>query len=158
MNIIRIEEITLGLDDNEEILKSKISKILDLPEKEIVSYTIVKKTIDSRRRNILFVYSLDVKVDNIKAIKKWEKRHRTRVYEPFIYEEKIVTKDPNKNIVVVGSGPCGLFATLLLAKAGLTPLLIERGKDIDSRVEDVDNFLDWLEVLKCGSDYLEELY
>ena len=140
MNTIRIEEITLGLDDNEEILKSKISKILNLPEKEIINYTIVKKNIDSRRRNILIVYSLDVQVNDTKKIKEWSKRHRTRIQEPFIYKEKIITKKTNKNIVVVGSGPCGLFATLLLAKAGLNPLLIERGKDIDSRIKDVDSF------------------
>lgn len=142
MNIIRIEEIQLDLDDNEEILKSKVSKILGLPEKEVLSYTIVKKAIDSRKKhNILFIYSLDVEVKDTKAIKKWNKKHRARIQEPFIYKEKIANKT-NKNIIVVGSGPCGLFATLLLAKAGLNPLLIERGKDVDSRIKDVDKFSD----------------
>lgn len=140
MNTIRIDEISLGLEDKEEILKSKISKILALPEKEIIKYSIAKKTIDSRRRNILIVYSLIVTVKDGKKIKKWDKRHRTRVYEEFIYEEKIIKKKPNKNIVVVGSGPCGLFASLLLAKAGLKPLLIERGRDVDSRIQDINNF------------------
>ncbi len=140
MNNIRIEEITLTLEENEELLKKKIIKILALPEKEILSYSIVKKTIDSRKKNILFVYSLDVKVLDPKAIKIWNKRHRVRLYQPFSYEEKTVNKKINKNIIVVGSGPAGLFATLLLAKAGLKPLLIERGKDVDSRIKDVDKF------------------
>jgi uncharacterized protein len=145
MNTIRIEQVTLGLDDNEEILKSKISKILDIPEEEIISYTIAKRNIDSRKRDILFVHSLDVEVKDIKAIKKWDKHHRTRIHEPFVYEEKIASKiTPTKtkasNIVVVGSGPCGLFSTLLLAKAGLKPLLIERGSDVDTRIKDINKF------------------
>jgi len=139
--LIRLEEIALTLTENEAILKSKIAKILVVPEKSILEFTIVKKTIDSRKKsNILFVYSVDVKLDNIKSVKKFDIRHRARIIEPFVYQEKVITKKINKKIVVVGSGPCGLFATLLLAKAGLKPLLIERGKDVNSRVKDVDNF------------------
>lgn len=139
--LIRIEEITLGIDDDEGILKSKISKILDVPEPEIISYAIVKKNIDSRQKNILFVYSLDVAVRDMTAIKKWDICHRTRIYEPFVYQEKTISQEINKKIMIVGSGPCGLFAALLLAKAGLKPLLIERGRDIESRVKDVEKFM-----------------
>ena len=88
MQVIRIEEISLQLDENEDLLKSKISKILAINESEILSYSVVKKAIDSRKKNILFVYSVDVKVKDIKKIKKWDKRHRARIYEPFVYEEK----------------------------------------------------------------------
>jgi len=139
--LIRIEEVALRLDDQEEILKSKISQILDLPESAIINYTIVRKNIDSRqKKNILLVYSLDVKVRDVSAIKKFDPRHRVRIHEPFVYQAQKITKKINKKIVVVGSGPCGLFAALSLAKAGLKPLLIERGKDIDSRVKDVNKF------------------
>ncbi|MFA4941953.1 MAG: FAD-dependent oxidoreductase [Patescibacteria group bacterium] len=139
--LIRIEEITLELNDREKILKPIISEILGLPEKEIINYKIVKKNIDSRHKNILFVYSLDVEVKDIKKIKKWDLRYRARIHEPFVYQEKKITKKISKNIVIVGSGPCGLFAGFLLAKAGLKPLIIERGKSIDSRVKDVNKFL-----------------
>ncbi|MEI7451858.1 MAG: FAD-dependent oxidoreductase [Candidatus Falkowbacteria bacterium] len=139
--LIRIEEVTLGLDENEAILKSKIAKILGVPETGVSEFTIVKKTIDSRKKsNILFVYSVDVKLDNIKSVKKFDVRYRARIIEPFVYQEKVIAKKVNKKIVIVGSGPCGLFAALLLAKAGLKPLLIERGKDVEARVKDVDNF------------------
>lgn len=142
MPTIRIEEIALQLNENEDLLKSKILKILAINESEILSYSIVKKAIDSRKKDILFVYSVDVKVKDVKKIKKWDKRHRTRIHEPFVYEEKTVerAKNTGNKIVIVGSGPCGLFTALLLAKAGLNPLLIERGKDVDSRVKDVETF------------------
>jgi uncharacterized FAD-dependent dehydrogenase len=138
--VIRLEEVTLGINDDEIILKSKIYQILNLPESEIINYQIIKKTIDSRQKNILFVYSLDVKVKNIELVKKWDIRYRTRIHEPFVYQEKTINKKTSKKIVIVGSGPCGLFAGLLLAKAGLKPLLIEQGKDIDTRIKDVDKF------------------
>ncbi len=141
VKLIRIEEVTLGLDDHEDLLKSRISEILDLPLDDIVSFQISKKNIDSRHtKKIMFVYSLDVVVSDIKKIKKWDIRHRVRIYKPFVYQEKKVTYKKEKKIVVVGSGPCGLFASLLLARAGARPLLIERGKDIDSRLKDVDDF------------------
>lgn len=141
--LIRIEEITLRLDEQENNLKGKISEILGVSEKEITSYEIVRKNIDSRqKRNIIFVYSLDVSVKDIKAVNHWDKRHRVRIQEPFVYEEKKINPKPDKKIVVVGSGPCGLFATLLLSKAGLHPLLIERGKDVDSRIKDVKAFIE----------------
>lgn len=139
--LIRIEEVAIGIDDDEEVLMSKISRILDLPEDDIVKFDIVRKNIDSRHKNILFVYSLDVIVKNIDAVKKCNQRHRVRLHEPFVYEEKIITKKIGKNVVVAGSGPCGLFAALLLARSGLKPLLVERGKNIESRVKDVDRFL-----------------
>ncbi len=138
--LIRIEEVALGIDEDEGILKSRISQILDIPEKDIINYAIVKKNIDSRQKNILFVYSLDITVRDIGAIKKWDIRHRTRIHEPFIYQEKLANKGADQKIMIVGSGPCGLFAALLLAKAGLKPLVIERGKDVDSRVKDVEDF------------------
>jgi uncharacterized FAD-dependent dehydrogenase len=139
--LIRLEEITLRLDENEEILKNRISKILGVPEAEIISYEIVKKNIDSRQKNnILFVYSVDVRVGDLDIIKKWEPRHRVRIHEPFVYQEPVLSKEVDKKVVVIGSGPCGLFAALLLAKAGLKPLIIERGKNVEARVKDVDDF------------------
>ncbi len=139
-NLIRIEEISLDLEDDEDLLKDKIGVILALPESAIISCKIIKKAIDSRKKSqILFIYSVDVKVKDIKDIKIWSPRHRVRIVTPYIYEIKKVSLSSHRPIVV-GSGPSGLFAALALATAGLQPFLIERGQEVDLRSETVSNF------------------
>jgi Uncharacterized FAD-dependent dehydrogenases len=138
--LIRIEEINLNIDDGEASLKSKIALILGLPESDVLSYQIVKKAIDSRKKsNIQFVYSVDVVVRDIKAIKEWSTRYRTRVHTPYIYEIKTGLNSRIRPIVV-GCGPAGLFAALSLATAGLKPLVIERGQEVDDRSKTVSEF------------------
>ncbi|MFZ2310094.1 MAG: NAD(P)/FAD-dependent oxidoreductase [Patescibacteria group bacterium] len=139
--IIRIEEISLGLDEGNAVLKKQVAVILGIEESEIINIRIVKRAIDSRhKRKILFNYSVDVVVKNPDLITEFSVRHRTRWQEPYVYEIKQVNKQPLNRPVIVGSGPSGLFCALLLAKAGLRPLVIERGNDVDSRVQNVTNF------------------
>jgi len=147
---IRIEEITIRLDEDENVLASRVTEILEIEEKELLEFTIVKRAIDSRnKRKILFVYSVDVTIKNpedflvkiAETHKDKIKRHRIRLVTPYIYELKKVSANAKaKQPVIVGSGPSGLFVALLLAQAGLKPLIIERGKDVEARIKDVDLF------------------
>jgi len=140
IELIRIEEINLNIDDDELLLKGKIAVILGLAESDILSYEIVKKAIDSRKKsNIQFVYSVDVKVRDVQSIKEWSVRHRSRVHIPYVYEIKSAIEGHFRPIVV-GSGPAGLFAALALATAGLKPLLVERGQEMDERLKTVSDF------------------
>lgn len=140
-NLLKIEEITLHLSESEELLKGKIAEILQIPETEILSYQITKKAIDSRKKtDILFVYSVEVLVKNPGKIKELSVRHRVRFFEPFVYEIKKVKSQPKNRPVVIGFGPCGIFSALLLAKAGLRPLIIERGPMMTERIKAVDKF------------------
>ncbi|MFZ4648209.1 MAG: NAD(P)/FAD-dependent oxidoreductase [Patescibacteria group bacterium] len=140
-NLLKLEEIGLHLNEGEDILNSKIAEILQIPETEILSYKITKKAIDSRKKtDILFVYSVEVSVKNPENIKEFNVRHRVRFFEPFVYEIKKAKKKPANRPVIIGSGPCGLFSALLLAKAGLNPLVIERGASVDDRVKTVNKF------------------
>jgi uncharacterized FAD-dependent dehydrogenase len=149
-DLVRIEEIALGLNESENLLKSKIAEILALPEADILNYQVVKKAIDSRKKSaVIFVYSVDVELKDISKLKEFKIRYRVRLHKPYIYEIKKVTpailkgKDFEnfKRPLIIGSGPSGLFAALILAQAGLKPLVCERGEELDSRLKTVSEFL-----------------
>jgi len=124
-----------------------------LVKKEIFGFSIVKKSIDARKKNdILFVYSVDVEISgDVKKYsmlnEKWElktdystKKNNIKIIEPYEFK---VNEVKNKKInppVIVWSGPAWLFAWLLLAMAWLNPIILERWKDIDARIDDVNKF------------------
>ncbi len=149
---IRIEEITLNLDQGEDVLEGKIVKILGINRGELVGYAIVKRAIDSRKKdNILLVYSVNVQIKNLKSYfspqaqssavrKKKALRHKIRLQEPYFYEIQEIPSNNVSRPIVVGTGPSGLFCALVLAEAGLRPLVIDRGGDVDARVKDVGRF------------------
>lgn len=144
---LRLEEIKLSLNDDEKIISDKIQRILWLKKEDILSYSIVKKSIDSREKNnILFIYSVDIdlKNKNINLTKPNFLKHKAKWVEQFVYEIPIVPSDPKrKRPVVVGTGPAGLFAWLALARAWLNPIIIERWKAVEWRLVDVGIFMKW---------------
>lgn len=149
-SLIRIEEIVLDLEEEEYVLAERIMAILGIPEEEIVDYTVAKKAIDSRKKEkIQFVYCVDVEMKNPEGyfhktssmVKGKVKKHRVRLFSPYQYEIKYIEKkDDGIRPIVVGSGPAGLFAGLVLARAGLKPIIIERGKILEERIADVVDF------------------
>jgi uncharacterized protein len=142
---LRLEEIKLALADDEKLLETKILKILGCKKEDIISYSIVKKSIDSREKhNILFIYSVDVDLrqKNINIAKPNLIKHNAKYVEQFVYEIPVVSNDPKrKRPIVVWTGPAGLFAGLALAQAGLNPIIIERGKALEGRLVDVGLFI-----------------
>ncbi len=137
--MIRIQNIKLSLDESLESLPKKICKALNIKEADILGYRIFKEAIDARKKNdIKLVYTIDV--DTTKEEKLLMKPGVMRA-EPtdYIFPNQ-GTQKLNSAPVVIGSGPCGLFAALILAEAGYKPIVLEQGKDVDSRVKDVDDF------------------
>ncbi|PIR94001.1 hypothetical protein COT97_03625 [Candidatus Falkowbacteria bacterium CG10_big_fil_rev_8_21_14_0_10_39_11] len=148
--MISIQQISLPITHEEDELQKQIAEILGLGLDEVKNFTITKRAIDSRKKYqmIYFVYSVEVEVDdeievlnNIK-VKKNTALHRIELKVPYVYEiPEVDERKLNKRPIVVGTGPSGMFAALLLAKAGMKPLVIDRGGDVDSRIKAVETFL-----------------
>ena len=138
--MIRVREIRLSiLNDSEDALINKLTKILNVNKEDIISYEIEKRSIDSRdKNNILFVYNLDVNLkdeDKIKLSNYVSKVNETS-YEVNITGEELLGNRP----VIVGAGPAGLTLGYMLAKYGFKPIIIEKGKRVEERKEDVNRF------------------
>lgn len=135
--MIRVSDIKLGLDDPIELIKTKLAKKLQIYETEIFEYHIYKESIDARK-GIQLVYTVDASLRYEDKVKKYS------FVSEISNEEYIMPKcgtTPLKNRpLVVGLGPSGLFAALLLAKKGYQPIVIERGGDVDSRHKAVTHF------------------
>lgn len=139
--MIRVPEIKLSLNDNEDRLKFELAKKLRISEEDIFSYSIFRKSIDARKKNnIQFIYTLDVDLKNEdRVLQKFSKQNVIRV--PISnYEYKKVHTQNIQRPIIVGMGPAGLFAGLVLAQMGYKPILLERGKSVDERALDVGLF------------------
>ena len=137
--MLRIRQIKLNIDENENNLKQKISQKLKIKENDILSYKINKKSIDARKE-IMYVYEIDAEIKNENIILKKHLNDIIKTPDETYKLPKPGNKNLNHQIIIVGSGPAGLFAGYILAKAGYKPLIIERGEDIDSRVNTVEKF------------------
>ena len=134
---IRVHNIKLGLDaDFDEIKEAAIKKV-SLKDKDVVSFRISKQSVDARKKQVSFVYSADITTSkNVKpdGINIFE------IKEDVQEEIKGATLKLEKRPIVVGTGPCGLFCALTLARNGFSPIVLERGADVDERTSAVDTF------------------
>jgi len=142
---IFVNNIILSLDDNEDLVYDIALKSLKLDHSNIKDIRIRKKSIDARREKIRLVYSVCVNLKDPefepKLVKELNKpnivwRGEGKKEEEINTDELTLIKRP----VIVGFGPAGIFSALKLAKAGLRPIVLERGKDIDKRAADVESF------------------
>lgn len=136
--MIRISNIKMKLNHTERELYNKVLNILKASPNNITYFNIIKKSIDARdKEKIKFVYSVDIEIED--ENKYLDIKNITKV-EKFKYEVKPINKSYSNRPVVIGAGPAGMFAALVLAQANLNPIVIERGKDVEKRKKDVDIF------------------
>ena len=137
--MLRLTEIKLPLDHGPEALKSAILKRLRIPAQELKSFAVFKRGADARKKSaILFVYIIDVEVTNEADVLK-RLRDDPQVGPTPDMEYRFVARAPEgleKRPVVIGAGPCGLFAALILAQSGFRPIVLERGKVVRERTKD----------------------
>ncbi len=142
--MLRLTEVKLPLDHTEADLQSAILKKLAIAPTELIRYTVFKRSYDARKRGaISFVYIVDIETPKQKYLLQRFQRDVHVVATPdTIY--RYVTHAPSRlsaRPIVIGCGPCGMFAGLLLAQMGLRPLILERGKAVHDR--SVDTFGFW---------------
>ncbi len=137
--MLRLTEIKLPLDHGPDALKPAILKRLGIAAGDLESFTVFKRGADARKKNaILFVYSLDVAVKNEAAVlKRFARDPHVQAAPDTSY--RFVAKapaSPFQRPVVIGAGPCGLFAGLILAQMGFRPIILDRGKVVRERTKD----------------------
>lgn len=141
--MLRVTEIKLPLEHQVEEIKAALVKKLAINAADLVEYSIFKRGVDARKANaILLVYSLDVLVKGeAKVLAKLSKDPHVKLAPDTAYKFVAQASATLKaRPVVVGFGPAGLFAALILAQSGFKPLVLERGKAVRERTKDTWDF------------------
>ena len=138
--MIRIQNIRLPLDYTEDTLRRAAGQKLHLPFDKLKSVKLRKRSVDARKRDaIVFLATLDVKAEGeSKILSKLKKDRDISLVTEKPYRVHICKSEERP--VIVGFGPGGMFAAYVLAKAGLRPIVLERGKPVEERIADVTRF------------------
>jgi uncharacterized FAD-dependent dehydrogenase len=139
--LLRINNIKLGLDQEENELPAAVARKLGIPAEHIGGLKIVRQSVDARHDQVNLVYALELKVADGFVTRRLlhspdisAAPQRPRI-DPACGESPLESSP-----VIVGTGPAGLFCALILAQHGFAPVLLERGKPVDQRVKDVEAF------------------
>jgi uncharacterized FAD-dependent dehydrogenase len=138
--MIRITELALPLDHPPEALRPTITRRLGIADKDLIDFTVFKRSYDARKKNteITFVYIIDLSANNEPAIlaRLAGDAHIRPAPDTGYYPVASAPEDLTERPVIIGFGPCGLFAALTLAQMGFKPIVLERGREVRQRTKD----------------------
>lgn len=139
---IKLNNIVLDIDENIDALKIKAASMMKVSESEIKIFSIAKESIDARKKNnIKFNYAVLVEMDNETKIVAKAKNKDVKIEKVrYDAEFEFGTTKMNHRPTIVGMGPAGMFAGLLMAQKGYKPLIIERGEKVENRTKSINKF------------------
>jgi uncharacterized FAD-dependent dehydrogenase len=139
--MLRINNIRLSLDSGDAALRRKVCKILSISPNQLLELQLVKRSIDARKKNDLhLVCCVNARVENEAGVLSRLGDKTVTLLDETPYTFPQVTRQDPLPPVVVGMGPAGLFAALYLARAGIPSIVLERGKPVEQRTADVEEF------------------
>ncbi|WEK32173.1 MAG: NAD(P)/FAD-dependent oxidoreductase [Candidatus Pseudomonas phytovorans] len=138
--MLRITELKLPLDHPDEALREAIVQRLGIRDEQLLSFNLFKRSYDARKKNseLLFIYTIDLEASNeAELLSKFADDYNVVVAPDVTYKYVgHAPADVQERPIVVGFGPCGIFAGLLLAQMGFKPIILERGKEVRQRTKD----------------------
>jgi hypothetical protein len=137
--MLRLTEIKLPIEHPEGEIEAAILKRLGIPAEDLLGHVVFKRGVDARKKNhILFAYTLDVELrDEAAVLARFGKDPHVKIAPDTSYHFVAQATQPlAERPVVIGMGPAGLFAGLILAQMGFRPLILERGKAVRERTKD----------------------
>ncbi len=141
--MIRLTELRLPIDHAPEALEAAIFKRLQISTNDLIRYEVFKRSYDARKNNVLsFIYTLDLVVkDQDALLMRFANDPHIRLapdtsYKFLAHLDGHIKSRTTLRPVVIGFGPCGIFAALTLAQMGLKPIVLERGKPVRERTQD----------------------
>lgn len=139
---IRVSNIAISIDEDLSSLKKKVAQKLKVSISDIYDFKIIKESIDARKKNaIKFNYAVEISCDNELKIVDGLKDKDVKIQEEKYEEDfNFGTKKMEHRPVIVGMGPAGMFAGLLMAEKGYKPLIIERGEKVEERTNTINKF------------------
>ncbi len=137
--MLRLTELKLPLDHPPDALRAAILQRLALKDDALLSVSIFKRSVDARKKHaMLLIYAVDIEVNNEAALLQQFRKDRNIAPTPDM-AYRLVGHAPDvlsSRPLVVGFGPCGIFAALVLAQMGFRPIVLERGKAVRERTKD----------------------